>query len=121
MNIVKFKNKLKKHAKIGDIINNVVLKLQTIPNYTELKNDLELLLYVCSIVENEIKQNKTRTVDKKEVVLNILTQLFGFSDEEKDLISKQIEFLHTNSLIKKITEVEKFGHSVLDWINKKVL
>ena len=121
MNIVKFKNKLKKVAKIGDITNNIIQKIQTIPNFMELKNDLELLLYVCTIIENELYQNRSKSIDKKEIVISILNDLFNFSDDEKEIISKNVEFLHSNNLIKKITDIEKFGYSCYDWLNKKIL
>lgn len=121
MEIIKFKNKLKKVAQIGEITTSIIQKVQTINNYSDLKNDLELLLYVCTIVENEIKQNKTKSIHKKDIVIDIFHQLFNISDDEKDLFGKNIEFLHSNELIKKITDCEKIGHSVLNWINKKLL
>lgn len=121
MDIIKFKNKLKKVAKIGDITTSVIQKVQNINNFTELKNDLELLLYVCTIIENEIKQNKTKSISKKDIVIDILNQLFNISDDEKELFGKHIEFLHSNNLIKKVTDYEKIGRSVFNWVNKKLL
>lgn len=121
MDIIKFKNKLKKVAQIGEITTSIIQKVQTINNFSELKNDLELLLYICTIIENEIKQNKTKSINKKEIVIDILNTLFNISDDEKELFGKNIEFLHSNNLIKKISDCEKLGHSVLNWINKKLL
>ena len=121
MDLVKLKNKLKNLDRLGELTKQITDKIHSMPNYQELKNDLEVILYVCTIVENEIKQNKTKSISKKDIVIDILNQLFNISDEEKELFGKHIEFLHSNSLIKKVTDYEKIGRSVFNWVNKKLL
>jgi hypothetical protein len=120
MDIIKPKNKLKTHLKLAEISKGIIDKIQSIPNYQELKNDLETLLYICTLVENEIKQTKSKTINKKEIVLDILQKIFNLKSEEVTIISKHIEFLHINELIKKITDCEKATSLIYKWCLRKI-
>ncbi len=120
MDIIKPKNKLKSQMKLGEISKKIIEKIQTIPNYQELKNDLETLLYICTLVENEIKQAKSKGINKKEIVLEIINKIFTFNPEELLVIGKHIEFLHINDLIKKVTDCEKASNIIYSWCLRKI-
>jgi hypothetical protein len=120
MEIIKPKNKLKALLKLGDISKKIIEKIQAIPNYQELKHDLETLLYICTLVENEIKQNKSKSINKKDVVLEIIQKCFNSTPEELNIVGKHIEFLHINELIKKITDCEKATNIVYNWCLRKI-
>ena len=40
----------------------------SIADLQELKLDLDIILYVCNIIENNIKQNETKSLDKKRLL-----------------------------------------------------
>jgi hypothetical protein len=107
MDLVKLKHKLKNLDRLGELTKQITDKIHSMPNYQELKNDLEVILYVCTIVENEIKQNKSKSYDKKQIVLDMLQRVFNYLPEELNFISKHIDFLHINDLIKKVSECER--------------
>ena len=119
MDLVKLKNKLKNLDRLGELTKQITDKIHSMPNYQELKNDLEVILYVCTIVENEIKQNKTKSYDKKQIVIDMLQRVFTYKPDELTFISKNIYFLHKNDLIKKVSDLEKAGNTVYNWFLKK--
>ena len=120
MEIIKPKNKLKAQMKLGEISKKIIEKIQDIPNYQELKHDLETLLYICTLVENEIKQAKSKGINKKEVVLDIIQKIFTFNPDELNVLGKHIEFLHINELIKKVTDCEKATNILYSWCLRKI-
>ena len=119
MEIIKLKHKLKSLERLGELTKQITDKIQSMPNHQELKNDLEVILYVCTIVENEIKQNKTKSYDKKQIVIDMLQRVFTYKPDELTFISKNIDFLHINDLIKKVSDCEKAGNKVFNWFLKK--
>ena len=67
----------------NEVIDFIVKEIQKIPGYGDLRNNLELIRYVCNIIENLIVNNNEK-IDKKESVVSIICQLFSiFNDDEK--------------------------------------
>ena len=85
-----------------------------------MKFDPDIILYVCDIIENNIKQNKVKSIDKKSIVIGILQKCHTFTAPELLILNKMIEFLHSNHLIKQISKAEKTGTKVLNWMIKKI-
>ena len=90
------------------------------PDLPDLKLDLAIILYICTIIENEIKQNQVKSIDKKSLVVSILSKIHPHTAIELSLLNKQIEFLHSNKLINKITKLEKKGSQLFQWALKKI-
>ena len=87
----------------NEIMDFILKDIQKIPNCQMLKNDVEILLHICNLIENLISKNKQK-INKKQLVIDIMTQGFYLSsDVEKDAIEKQIQFLYDNKLITKVT------------------
>lgn len=121
MEKIKLNDKLKHLEKIAELSKSLVTRIQSYPDLNDLKLDLDIILYICTIIENEIKQNKTKSIDKKALVISILTKIHPHTAPELVILNKQIEFLHSNSLINKISQIEKNGKAVFDWMIKKVI
>lgn len=120
MDLIKLKKKLKILDKQGEITKILVEKIQSIPRFNEeLRNDLELVLYICSIVENEFEQTKTKSINKKQIVVDILSRIFSLKPEEVNNIERHIDFLHSNGQIKKIPYYEKLGQQIIGWCFRK--
>ena len=49
----------------------------------------------------------------------MLQRVFNYLPEELNFISKNIDFLHINDLIKKVSDCEKAGNKVFNWFLKK--
>jgi len=100
------KNGLSRCIDKNNIISKIVSRLQSMPNFTEYKNDLETLLFVCLLVEHMVKPSKKGKdkIDKKLVVIECFEKAFGITNINKDTLSKNIDFLHENKKIKKVSE-----------------
>jgi hypothetical protein len=101
---VKIKNSIKIFTKTNVLIDQLIKHIQTIPNYQNLKNDIELIEYICQLVEQMIKKGnsgKSNKIDKKQLVLTVLQQLFALNPNELLNVTNQIEYLVINGIIKK--------------------
>ncbi len=112
--------KIKRLEKLEDLTKGIESKIKLMPDFNDLKFDPDIILYVCDIIENNIKQNETKTIDKKQIVISILQKCYTFTSVELVILNKMIEFLHSNHLIKQITRMEKTSSKVFNWVLKKI-
>lgn len=118
VDLISLKNSLVKDQRIADLSAIVKDKIASLPPNVSYKNNTELILYVCKLVENVI--NKKDGLNKKDLVINILRPLLGLTDAEVKLTGEIIEFLHSNGLIQRIKQVKKLKSSIISWFKKKV-
>jgi len=78
----------------------------------EMKLHPQLVKLVCTIVENSINNNKKKKIDKKALVIEVLSEVFTLNANDKEVLSKDIDFLIDNKLIKKKTIKLLFGSIV---------
>lgn len=119
VDLVSLKNSLVKDQRIADINIVVKEKIASLPPNVSYKNNTELILYVCKLVENVI--SKKDGINKKDLVLSILRPLLVLNDAEAKLTGEIIEFLHSNGLIQRIKQVKKLKSSIVSWFKKKVM
>ncbi len=119
MDLVPLKNTLQKHSLINTVKNDTISVIQAIPKFDQLKLDLEMTSYVCNLIENAVL-GKTK-LDKKALVVEILTDVFGLTDDETHLLDNQIQYLFDNDKIKKISMLKYIGKTLLSWFVKKVV
>ena len=60
MDQIKLNDKLKHLEKIAEISKVIIAKITAMPDLPDLKLDLDIILYICTIIENEIKQNQVK-------------------------------------------------------------
>jgi len=70
------------------------------------KNNQEFLLLVCNLAEYLI--TKKDKVSKKEIVLEVINQLFNLQPQERQAVEANIEFLHESNMIKKVSKWKLF-------------
>ena len=121
MDKIKENDKIKHLNKLPELSKSIIVKIQAMPDLPDLKLDLDVILYVCNLIENNIKQNENKSIDKKNIVINILQKCHTFTAPELVILNKMIEFLHSNHLIKKITQVEKNGSKFFNWVIRKIV
>ena len=95
---------------------SVVERVRAIDDYADLKTCNELLIFICSCVENTVENKK---ICKKTLVLDIYRKLYDLSDEERAVISKSIDFLCDNSLVKKIPSITKYSSIIGNYLKGK--
>jgi len=118
VDLVSLKNSLVKDQRVADLNIVVKDKIASLPAGVSYKNNNELILYVCKLVENVVC--KKDNINKKDLVINILRPLLSLNDAEAKLTGDIIEFLHSNGMIHKIKHVKKLKNSVIAWFKKKM-
>ena len=104
------------NEEINNIIDHILIKLKDKINQIEkLKLDPEFILHVCNLIENSNVHN----INKKELAIKVLTQVFGFNDNDKIEISQQIDFLYNCGKIKKSTFLTSAKHFLSDLLTMK--
>ena len=123
LSYIKPKNSLKKKDKYLKLLNAIKEKIMTLENYKSLRNnniiDPELILMVCNCVENSIK--KKAGIDKKKLVIEILTAVFGgLNASEVIHVESQCQYNFENELIEKIPTLYKAGYITFNYLKKKL-
>ena len=118
VDLISLKNSLVKDQRVADLNIVVKDKIASLPPNVSYKNNTELILYVCKLVENVIC--KKDGINKKDLVINILKPLLSLNDAEAKLTGEIIEFLHSNGLIQRIKQAKKLKSSIVSWFKKKV-
>jgi hypothetical protein len=118
VDLISLKNSLVKDQRVADLNIVVKDKIASLPPNVSYKNNTELILYVCKLVENVV--SKKDGLNKKDLVISILKPLLGLNDAEVKLTGEIIEFLHSNGLIQRIKQVKKIKSSIVSWFKKKV-
>jgi hypothetical protein len=120
MDKIKENDKIKHLNRLAELSKGIIAKIQAMPDLHELKLDLDIILYVCNIIENNIKQNETKSIDKKKIVVDIIQKSIPLNPAEILILNKMIEFLHSNHLIQKVGKIQKNGYKLLNWAIKKI-
>lgn len=118
LSIVPLRNNLLIDVRKNEVRTKIINRLNelglTLPQY---KMDNELLSLVCSLVEHlVVKKDK---IEKRDLVINVLDCVFQLSDDDRKTIGNNIEFLHGNRMIKKVSFYKLFKTSVKEWLRKK--
>ena len=117
-----FKNKLKSHHIYYSIINQIVELVTKIPEFNKLRCETELVRSVCNMVENSSipkKNSDGLKINKKELVLDCLQQIFHYNPQEKEIVSAMIDFLISNDFVKKLSYYKLSKNFIKKYIKTK--
>jgi Cdc6-like AAA superfamily ATPase len=100
---------------IKKIINARLQELNmTNPKY---KLDAEFLTFLTNLIEYLVQ--KKDNVDKKRIAIEIMRDIFGATEEEQELLKRNIDYLHSNKVIKKVSYYKLFKTAIWEWMTKK--
>ena len=116
---IKFRNTLKKHNISFSVIEQISEKIKKIPQYESIRIELELVKCVCNIIENCIKKGNNKKIDKKDLVINCLSSVYNYNDQEKLLVGSLIDFLFNNKQIKKSSTYKLVKNYLLSYTKAK--
>ena len=77
---------------------------------------------VANIVENYVQKNNSKQknkVDKKQLVIDSLHEVFNYNDQERNLVSSLIDYLFNNEQIKKSSFYKLSKNLLISFIKKK--
>ena len=119
---VPYDRSLEKHNIFNVLKSGIIDKINKIPDFQKLRMHPELTSLVCNIVENSIKNNsKNHKIDKKQLVLEILSAPFSLNINEMQYIKDQIDYLYTNKRIKALPILKVMLKSIDGWLQRKLL
>jgi hypothetical protein len=119
---VPYDRSLEKHNIFNVLKSGIIDKINKIPDVQKLRMHPELTSLVCNIVENSIKNNsKNHKIDKKQLVLEILSAPFSLNINEMQYIKDQIDYLYTNKRIKALPILKVMLKSIGGWLQRKLL
>ena len=116
---VKFKNSLASFSKENRLITAIVEEIKKIPNYEQLKSNIEIIEHILQLIINGIHPTND-DIDVRVVATKILNTLFTYSLPEQTLIEESIKYLTSNKIIKKRSYIVKLFNSVKHTIEKKL-
>jgi hypothetical protein len=114
LSFVKPKHSLQVASHKKNLRDSIIKKVQEIDQYETLKFDNQLLIFLCTCIENSV-EIKT---DKKALALDIFNHIFELSQDDKHIIGKAIDFLCDNGMVKKINTITKWSRITSDWVSR---
>jgi hypothetical protein len=114
--LVPLKNSLSKQKKSADMADTIIVQIRSLPNFQSLRDDPELLLYACDLVEY---LSNEKGVNKQQVVLSAMTEVFNLNSEQQTALKVGIEFLWNNDQITTLTRSTIIYRTFILWMKKK--
>jgi len=120
LSVIVPKNDLSKDVKLCEIKSKIIDRLEKIAveNLQEYKHNNEFLVLACNLIEFHCK--KKYGIDKLQLAISIYDRIFAnLTDDEKETIKKNIQFIWNNGHIKKISVYRLFYCGAKEWFKKK--
>ena len=105
MDLVKKRGSLKFHSEVTDIIQKVSLLIREIPEFENLKLNIDLCLYALNLAQNLAV---SKNVDVDELVVSIMTNIYNLNESEVASLKAQISYLRSSKAVKKVSNCEIF-------------
>ena len=114
------KNTLKTHYSIAALIELIVKQVKEIPDYLKLKQDIELTLIICRMIETICADSEV-SIDKLEAIRGVYSQVFEMTTDDHLLLINIVNFLHQNKAFVYKTGAFAARWKVLNWIVKQTV
>lgn len=116
--LIPIKNQLFSDYRLNEVKTKIIARLTELGMIDlKYKLDTEFLTLLVNMVEHlVVKKDK---IDKKGLVVKIMRDFFAATDEEIELISRNVEYLHANKVIRKLSFWKVFKAGVSEWFFKK--
>ena len=114
------KNTLKTHYSVSALIDLIVKQVKEIPDYLKLKQDIELILMICTMIETICTDSEV-SIDKLEAIRGVYSQVFVMTTDDHLLLVNIVNFLHQNKAFVYKQGAFSAARKVLSWIAKVVV
>ena len=107
---IRFTTSLKSHSDIHSIIELIVKQIKEIPQYENLIMNVDLIVYICKVIDQILADSKLTDIDKFKLFEQIYMAIFpDTTEKETKTIKMIIDYLHGVGEIKAIkTNYGKF-------------
>ena len=112
---------LHSHIVVNKIVEEIVKKVQQMPHYENLARNIDLVLYICNLIEELVYSNNVKNQEKgfkRDLALRIFELIKFNKQEDRDFLLNSIEFLWTSGRIRKIKAIKRFGHFLKNCFTK---
>jgi hypothetical protein len=119
MDLISITPTLALEIKQNEIITKIVNRLTELKlNDQRFKLNPDVILLVCNLLENLVKNKK---INKRQLLLDVFNQIYVLQPQDIATVDSQIEFLHSNKSIKKLSKFYLFCCSMREYFfkNKK--
>lgn len=118
---IEFNGSLKSKQLEKKIIDTVVSEVnKNFHNPQGLKLDIEMINEICNLIEDAVKSNRIKKINKLELFMKAHLAVFGVSTEqERNVIASNIDYLHNNGKIKARSIIKKLINFLKLVITKK--
>ena len=100
--------------KRNEIIEKIISRLTELKLVdAKYKNSADILLLICNLVEHLTRDKK---LSKKDIVLEIITRVYSLTPDESVILESNIEFLHSNKAIKKLSKFYLFACGAYEYL-----
>ena len=113
------KNTLKTHYSVSALIDLIVKQIKEIPDYLKLKQDIELILMICTMIETICTDSEV-SIDKLEAIRGVYSQVFEMTTDDHILLVNIVNFLHQNKAFVYKKGAFSTSRKFLSWIAKVV-
>ena len=96
-NKVEYSKVMQREKKVSDIETLLLQKVYLITNYERYKFSLDLVKYLMN--QLELLVSKSDGLNKKQVVISVMTKIFNLNAQESELIDHFVEFIWEHRLI----------------------
>lgn len=103
--------KIKVKSQISDRLRELRLDVN------KHKHDTQFLILICELIEYLV--DKKDNIDKLEILFLVFDEFIVLTEEEKKIISDNINFICTNKLIKKVSYYRLFCSGIYELFFKK--
>ena len=114
------KNTLKTHYSVSALIDLIVKQIKEIPDYLKLKQDIELILMICTMIETICTDSEV-SIDKLEAIRGVYSQVFEMTTDDHILLVNIVNFLHQNKAFVYKKGAFFTARKVLSWIARVVV
>lgn len=100
---------LKSHIVINKIIETIAQQVRDIHNFESLQRNLDVVLYICNMIENLCFENRLDRPKgyKQDIAIKVFEKLNWTKPEDRDFLINSINFLHSCGKIKRIAFVKR--------------
>ena len=118
LTLIPLKSNLLNNFKYIETKNTIIERIQKLYlNDLKFKGDSEMLVLVCNLIEHLI--SKKDNISKIDLAMDIYRTLFSVSLEEEAVIKNNINFIHSNKMIKKVSYYKLFKTGIKEYFFKK--
>jgi hypothetical protein len=123
-------SKIKYNSKKTSIINHINTLLGNIgksslieecPLISHTRLKLSMTDFTCNLIENLCPKKNKGKYDKKQLALDVLTDIYNLTEAEKKTIEEQIDYIYEKDLIVRIPVISKFVNSIIPFVKKNFL